>query len=151
MSETAEATAAPATPVAPAPAPAAGPAKLERVVAQYIQLRDAKKDCKAAFDAQVVDIDAAMAQCEAYFLKTMRAQGLTSLPTGAGTPYQSSRTSVRVVDPALYFSWVLESPERSAFQDIKANKTAVVALKEEHQDLPPGLDWHEEIVVNVRR
>jgi len=148
MSETAE---APAPTAAATPAPAAGPAKLERVVAQYIQLRDAKKDHKAAFDAAVADIDTAMAQCEAYFLKTMRAQGLTSLPTGAGTPYQSSRTSVRVVDPRLYFAWILESPDRSAFLDIKANKTAVVAFKEEHQDLPPGLDWHEEIVVNVRR
>ena len=30
-------------------------------------------------------------------------------------------------------------------------KQAVEQYKEEHGDLPPGINWREEVVVNVRR
>lgn len=137
-----------ATAVAPV---TATPPQIENLVQKYITLRDKKSVMKKAFDASVESIDAMLAKLESHFLTVMKAQGLTSLPTAAGTPYQSNKTSVTVADPAAYFAWVLESPERSAFLDIKANKTAVVAYKEEHADLPPGLNWREELGVNVRR
>jgi len=134
--------------VAPA---AAAPQNLDAIVAKYIQLRDLKAAKKKAFDADVELIDKGMDKLEAYFLGVMKQQGLKSLPTTSGTPYQSSRTSVTVADPAVYFAWILEDPDRAPFLDIKANKTAVAAFKEEHADLPPGLNWREELVCNVKR
>ena len=92
-----------------------------------------------------------MDKCELYFRNTMLAQGLTSLPTKSGTPYMTEKTSVTVSDPAAYKAWIEEDPARWVFLDVKANKTAVVAYKEEFDDLPPGLNWRAEVAVNVRR
>ena len=124
---------------------------LDNVVAGYIALRDKKTARKKKFEEDVAALDAAMDKMENFFLTTMRAQGLKSLPTAAGTPYMTTKTSVTVADPASYWTWVLSDPDRVAFLDIKANKTAVVAFKEEHDDLPPGLSWREEIACNVKR
>lgn len=129
---------------------AIAPPMLDALVEKYIALRDRKAELKAKFKADTEAIDAGMAKCEAYFLTEMRRQGLTALPTEAGVPYQSTQTSVTVADWPAYFAW-MQAGERWEFLDHKANKTAVVAYKEEHQDLPPGLNWREEIVVNVRR
>ncbi len=144
MSETTE------TPAPQAAAPAV--ASIDAIVAKYIALRDKKADLKKAYEAQVETIDQAMEKCEAYFLTVMRAQGLESLPTKAGTPYKTTRSSVSIADPGQYWDWVMEDLEnRRAFLDLKANKTAVVAFREEHADLPPGLNYSEAVVVNVRR
>jgi hypothetical protein len=35
--------------------------------------------------------------------------------------------------------------------DRRVNKTAVEAYREANNDLPPGVNWRDEIVVNVRR
>lgn len=125
--------------------------QLDAIVAKYIALRDAKATRKKAYEADIETIDAAMDKCELYFRNTMLAQGLTSLPTKSGTPYMTEKTSVTVADPALYKAWIEADPSRWAFLDVKANKTAVVAYKEEHNDLPPGLNWRAEVAVNVRR
>jgi hypothetical protein len=132
-------------------APPAVPPAVDKLVEMYIHLRDKKAARKKKYEEDVAAIDAGMAKLEGVFITAMRQQGLTSLPTKAGTPYMSNKTSVTVADPAIYYAWVLENPDRAAFLDIKANKTAVLAWKEENNDLPPGLNYREEINVNVRR
>jgi hypothetical protein len=126
--------------------------QIDQLVAKYIQLRDKQAERKKKYDADKEVLDKAKAKIEQYFLSVMNQQGLTSLPTDAGTPYRTTKTSVSVADPVSYMAWLMAEPDRLAVGlDIKANKTFVVAFKEEHNDLPPGLNWHEEVAVNVRR
>lgn len=147
MSETHEAAPAAAQPSAPALATP----QLDTVVGKYIQLRDRLAAMKKSAVDEQSKLVAAMDKCELYFRGVMQTQGLTSLPTKAGTPYLTTKTSVTVAEPGIYWAWVMEDTERSVFLDIKANKTAVVAFKEANDDLPPGLTWREEIAVNVKR
>jgi hypothetical protein len=123
---------------------------LDTVVEKYLALRTRKAELKAAYEKSVADIDAGMDRCEAYFLTEMNRLGLESLPTKHGVPYKTTKTSATVGDPLMFRQWVVEH-ENWAFLDIKANKTAVEAYKTENKDLPPGVNWREEVAVNVRK
>lgn len=123
---------------------------LDTVVEKYIILRDRKAELKKEFERNVESIDAGLAKCETYFLGQMYKMGLDSLPTKHGVPYKTTRTSATVADPEIFRQWVIANGAWPAL-DVKANKTFVAAFKEEHQDLPPGINWREEITVNVRR
>lgn len=125
-------------------------AKLALTVQKYIQLRDEKAVLKKGYDTNVESIDKALSTCEAYFMLMMKELGLESLPTEFGVPYQSKRNSCSVNDKAVFKAWLHETGLWE-IADIRASKAAVEAYVEEHKDLPPGLSWHAEIVVNVRR
>jgi hypothetical protein len=135
-----------------APAAATALPNLDPLVEKYLALRQRKADLKAKFDADTANVQAALDKAEAFFRGVMLTQGLTSLPTRFGTPYLARQTSVSVADKLAFKRWLLEDLDRfDAYIDLKANKTSVVAYKEEHKDLPPGLNWREELGVNVRK
>lgn len=124
--------------------------RLDQMVKKYIQLRDRKAQLKKTYDEQTEAIDLVLAACEKHFLIAMNEQGLEALPTAEGVPYKTKKTSATVADPSMFRQWVVDSGEWAAL-DIKANKTYVAAYKEEHKDLPPGVNWFEAIAVNVKR
>jgi hypothetical protein len=123
---------------------------VDEIVARYIALRDKKAEIKAKYDAEVEAIDAAMSRVENYLLKLMTELGVESIRTSAGTPYVSRRTSATVADWEVFLDWVRSNGEWSMLER-RANKTVVQSWREEHNDLPPGLNWREERVVNVNR
>lgn len=123
---------------------------VDEIVARYIALRDKKAEIKAKYDAEVEAIDAAMSRVENYLLKLMTELGVESIRTSAGTPYVSRRTSATVADWEVFLDWVRSNGEWSMLER-RANKTAVQSWREEHNDLPPGLNWREERVVNIKR
>lgn len=128
----------------------ASPPTLEDVVAKYVALRDRKAQLEAKCKADVAEINRALDKLEVYFLNRMNAQGLEALPTAAGTAYKSVRTSVKVADWDSFLEFVREG-EHWTMLERRASKSAVEEYKEANQDLPPGLDAHSEVVVNVRR
>jgi hypothetical protein len=123
---------------------------VDEIVARYIALRDKKAEIKAKYDAEVEAIDAAMSRVENYLLKLMTELGVESIRTSAGTPYVSRRTSATVADWEVFLDWVRSNGEWSMLER-RANKTVVQSWREEHNDLPPGLNWREERVVNIKR
>lgn len=126
--------------------------KLDELVSQYITLRDRKSELKQHYDVKVRDLDQLLDRIEARLLETFEASGVDSVKTPAGTAYRSTRASVSVADRDSYFGWILQDPtERMVFLESRANKTAVEQFKAANDDLPPGLNWREERVVNIRR
>ena len=123
---------------------------LALMVKKYVELRDAKKALKAKFDADTESIDAGLSKAEAYFQQQMAKQGLESLPTAYGVPYKSTRTSCSVSDGEAFFAFCRDNNAWHLL-DKRASKAAVESYVAEHQDLPPGLNWHAETVINVRR
>jgi len=52
----------------------------------------------------------------------------------------------------VYFQWIREAPaERLTFVEARANKTAILQYKGEHDDLPPGINFSEAQSVGFRR
>lgn len=124
--------------------------KVSELVAKYIELRDKKAAYKAEYDAKVEALDNTLAQIEAKFLEVFQQAGIDSVKTEAGTAYQVVRTSTSVADRDVFFDFVRDKGEWTLLE-ARAAKTAVEQYKAAHGELPPGLNWREERVINFRR
>lgn len=123
---------------------------LSELVEKYLTLRDRKGALKKKYDEDKAELDTALARCEVFFLKTMNAQGLEALPTSVGVPYKQHRTSAGVGDWGQTLPWIIKH-EAWEMLERRVSKEAVEAYKAANDDLPPGITWRDEIVVNVRR
>lgn len=125
--------------------------KLNELVGKYVQLRDQKAKIKAEYDAKVAAVDNVLDKIEAVLLKTFEDTGMESVKTEFGTAYRSVRTSASVADWDAFFTHVREHGAWEMLER-RCNKTAVEQHKAVNDgQLPPGLNWREERVVNVRR
>ena len=121
------------------------------IVERYIQLRDKKAEKKAAYDKDVAAIEAAMTRCEGFILATMQNMGgIDSIKTAHGTAYKTTRTGATVADWGQTLPWIVAG-ERWDILEKRVSKPYVEAFKLEHNDLPPGINWREEITLNIRR
>jgi hypothetical protein len=124
--------------------------KIDEAVEKYIALRDKKAQMKKACDEKVAKIDAVLDKIEAALLKFFDASGQESAKTQHGTAYTQLRESVTVASRDDYFDFVKEE-DRWDMLESRANKIAVLQYKEEHGELPPGLNYRAERIVNIRR
>lgn len=120
------------------------------LVERYVKLRDAKaKIAKKAKD-QVAVLDEAMGKIEAVLLAQFNEAGIESVRTSAGTAYKDPKTSATVRDWDAFIAFVREN---EAWHLLKHDvvKTGVVEYRQANDDeLPPGVDWREEITIKVR-
>lgn len=125
----------------------------DKLIGGYVKIRDARAQRKAAFDAEDADDKEKQERIENEFLRRFDDRGTDSTKAnGVGTAYKIVRTSATVADKDVYFSWILQDPtERMAFIEARANKTAVLQFRTEHDDIPPGINWREDLTVGFRR
>jgi len=120
-------------------------------VARYIELRDKKAVKKAEFDKELARYDEAMSKIEAIMLQSLNESNMESVRTEAGTFFKQTQTRVGVADWDAVRDFITEN-NMWHMLDKRVNKTAVLQYKQENDGaIPPGLNYSEEIVVNVRR
>lgn len=124
--------------------------KLSEVVAKYIELRDQKAQLKTEYDIQIAPIEAKMSKIEGKLLEVLDQTGGKSFNTPHGTAYVSVRTTASVADREAFFDFVKQN-EEWPLMEVRASKLAVEQYKSVNQELPPGINWREERVVNIRR
>jgi hypothetical protein len=124
--------------------------KVSEVVSHYITLRDQKAAIKAEYDAKVSKIDKTLDTIEAKLLEVFAQTGMDSVRTANGTAYTTVRTSASVADREVFMNYV-KSHDEWPLLEVRASKTGIEQFKEMNQDLPPGVNWREERVVNIRR
>lgn len=122
----------------------------DQLIEKYIALRDKKAQFKAEYEAKVGEIDAALDRIEKHLLTNMQAQGLKALPTTAGTAYIQHRTSASVADWDSLLGFIREHGAWSMLEK-RVAKTAVEEYRAANDELPPGINWYESVVVNVKR
>lgn len=120
------------------------------LVRKYIKLRDKRASIVDGIKPVVAQIDEVMATVEATILQHFQATGMESVRTANGTAYKSTRTSAKVRDWDALITFIKEE-EAWEFLDKRVNKTAVQEFREANSDLPPGVDWSEELTINIRR
>lgn len=137
----------------------------------YLRLRGGKKDLEEKAKSKIAPINKGLELIETHFLKLMLEMGVDSLKNEAGTPYKTTKTSITVADNEVWLDFVLTralsalplKPEmlakvkqamiesgQFALIESRASKSAVEALMEETQELPPGLNHRAETAVNVK-
>ena len=124
---------------------------INAAVARYIELRDNKAKKKAEFDQQLARYDEAMGKIEAVLLKSLNESNMESVRTEAGTCFKQVQPRVGVADWDAVRGFIADN-DMWHMLDKRVNKTAVLQYKQEHEGaIPPGLNYSEEIVINVRR
>lgn len=124
--------------------------KLSELVALYVQLRDEKASLKAEYEEKLAPVEAKMNKIEAKLLEVMQHTGMESVKTDAGTAYMSERNTVSVADRDTFLEFV-KNGDHWSIMEVRASKTAVEQYKASTGDLPPGVNWRSEVVVNIRR
>ena len=124
--------------------------KMSELVAMYIQLRDKKAEYKAEYEVKVAKIEENLGKIEAKLLQVFEESGMDSVKTEAGTAYKSTRVSVTTGDKDAFMEFVRTNDEWPLLE-VRPSKSAVEQYREQHDDLPPGINWRAEQVVNIRR
>lgn len=123
---------------------------MEELVERYIRLRDAKDQLKKMFAKRIGPIDEALETIEGLLLKQFDELGVESARCASGTAYKSRRTSATVADWEATLNHVIKHQNWSMLEK-RVSKDAVGAYREEYGELPPGVNWREEVTVNIRR
>ena len=122
----------------------------EQLVKVYIQLRDRRSARKRSYEMEDEDDKSKQEKIEGILLHRFQEDGIESCKTSSGTAYKSVRTSASVADPDLFFSYVVKNDMWDLLEK-RCNKTLVDQYKDEHGEVPPGINYSQTTVVNVRR
>lgn len=123
---------------------------MEELIEKYIAIRDKKAEIVAAHKAKIAKIDEVLDKVEGVLLAQLEENGMESARCKSGTVYKSNRTSATVADWDYVLNFI-QTHDLWNMLERRVSKQAVEQYKEEHGDLPPGINWREEVVVNVRR
>ena len=123
---------------------------ITELVEKYIALRDRKAQITNDAKKQCATLDTAMEKAEAAMLAFFNANGLDSAGCANGTVYKQTRTSVTVADWDAVVAFVKENDAFHMLEH-RVSKTAVEEYVSANEDLPPGINWKADTVINVRR
>lgn len=123
---------------------------VDALVEGYVKLRDAKAELKAEYERNLAPIEQAMEKIEVKLMQTLDSMGLEAVKTSAGTAYATTKTSCGVADWDSFLSYIRQH-ELWNMLNHAANKTAVDEFRQANNDLPPGVNWRVERVVQIRR
>ena len=121
-----------------------------QLVDVYVKLRDRRADRKSAYQLSDAEDDRNQDKIEAILLSRMAESGNESVRTKFGTASKSVKSTVSVADKEIFLNFVKTNEEWSLLT-VAAAKDAVKQFKEAHEDLPPGLNWREELSISIRR
>ncbi len=107
-------------------------------------------DSGAALWPEYWKIEEVLDKIEAKLLETFDSAGMDSCKTEFGTAYASTRSTASVADPETFMNYVVENQEWSLLEK-RVAKLAVEQFKAANGDIPPGVNYREERVVNIRR
>jgi hypothetical protein len=124
--------------------------KMSELVGKYIEARERKAQLKAEFDMKTARLDEVMNKIEAKLMQVFQETGMDSVKTEFGTAYTTTRTTASVADRDAFMEYVRTNDEWPLLE-VRASKAAVEQYKSVHEELPPGINWREERVVNIRR
>jgi hypothetical protein len=124
--------------------------QLSELIGKYVEIRDKKAEIKAEYDAKIAKIDAVLDKIECALLASFQQTGTESVKTDSGTAYIVERNYCTAADKSAFLDFVKDKDEWGLLE-IRPMKSAVETYKSLHNDLPPGLNWRSEVVVNIRR
>jgi hypothetical protein len=129
--------------------PVAAPT-LTDIAERYVALRDKKAQMDAEHKKKMEAINTAMNRCEAYLLATLNGMGVESVRTKGGTVSIQTATSATVADWPMVLDFIKQH-ELWAMLEKRVAKTVVAEYREEHNDIPPGINWTETRVLSIKR
>jgi hypothetical protein len=84
------------------------------------------------------------------FLRRFNEQGIQNVKTAHGTPHIIKRESYSVGNKDAFMDWVKETGALD-FLEVRAAKNMVEVYKEEHEELPPGINYSAKLSIGVTK
>jgi hypothetical protein len=124
---------------------------LEKRIGQYVKLRDKIKEIKDRHKEELKPFNEGLDMLGAMLLNHLNATKQDSANArAAGTAYRTKRAAATIADAEAFRRHVIGT-EDWGLLDWKANATAVAAFLEEHETLPPGVNYSVRDEIGVRR
>ena len=121
-----------------------------QVVEAYLSQRRRKEELEREHKEALKPIKERMERAENFLLDKMLDGSMNHIAVAAGTAYVKARTSCSVVDWEAFFDHMKEGDNWHMLNH-GANKTAVAQYLAEFGELPPGVKWTSENIVQVRK
>jgi hypothetical protein len=122
----------------------------DQMVAKFVALRDKIAEMKKRHTDELAPYNLAMGTLEAWLLDVLNTNHATSMRFDAGTPYTTTRTSVKVDEWSTVLGFIREH-EAWELLEARVNKTALEAIIGDTGTNIPGVSVSRELVLNVRR
>jgi hypothetical protein len=113
-------------------------------------MRDKKYELKHQYEFKAAQLDEMLGKIESKLLQVFDSAGMDSVKTEFGTAYATTRSTASVADKETFMNFIKENEEWS-LMEVRAAKLAIEQYKTANGDLPPGINFREERVVNIRR
>ena len=120
-----------------------------KVVAEYIRLRDAKKALADRHAKEMARIAEPMRKREALLLDHLNKTHSESVRTENGTFFKVKRTSTKVVEWEACLEFILEN-DLWHMLERRVSKSAVEEYQAATGELPPGVAISTEVSINIR-
>lgn len=124
----------------------------EALISKFVEIRDRRAQRKKEYQEADAEDKRRAEKLEAELLRRLNERGTDSTSSRKhGTAYRLTQTSCTVADWETFFHHFVLPNNNWDFLERRASKSAVEAYRNEHDDLPPGLNWKEIATIGVKR
>jgi len=122
----------------------------EQCVKTFLMLREQRELTKDRWEQRDAVLRSAQDLITAALGVFLQAHKQDGLNTRYGTVFTSSQSAARIADRDAFLSFLKEKGLWELVT-VSANKKTVTDYIEEHEELPPGIDYSRRQVVQIRR
>lgn len=123
---------------------------IDDAVSAYVSIRDELDRVRKEFKKHEADSKSHLQRIEMWILEKANELGMESIRTASGTAYKTTKKSYRVGIWNDFIEWIKATDNFQCLEK-RAAKLAVMDVHKDTGEIPPGLDYIEEITIDVRR
>ena len=123
----------------------------DRLIAVFVKIRDTIAEVNKEYDERLAVLKAQRDRVGAELLRRLHERGSKQTKTDTGTAFISETMAVTIADEDLFGNFVLQQQDYSFYQKRVKVEHLKEYMKEHGGVLPPGLNIHRELEINVRR
>lgn len=125
---------------------------VDQVVERYIQNRDLLDKLKKEYETKCEKVKDQQEKLTTFLMGKLNENGVDSFKTAHGTCFVDWKDSATVADREAFFGWIeADFEDRKQFLENRVSKTAVKALLDDGETLPPGINYTKIKDLKVRR
>ena len=124
---------------------------IDKIVAVYIKIRNAKEELTKEYEGRIADLDEQMRTLKQKLLDISKESGVTSFKTEHGTAYRTVKNRYWTNDWESFYGFMREHGAMELLEK-RIHQTNMREFLEDHPEVhPPGLNVDQEYEITIRR
>jgi hypothetical protein len=123
----------------------------DRLIGVFVKIRDRIAEVNREYDEQLAVLKGQRDRVGAELLRRLHERGSKQTKTETGTAFISETMAVTIADEDIFGNFVLQQQDYSFYQKRVKVEHLKEYMKANGGTLPPGLNVHRELEINVRR